>query len=277
MTSILPDTCNLYVGSPSNEIPSEQRRILCDFDGRSKIHCNQGQQTQKLEHPSVFRICSFYYCAWLVTALTFAQVIVFLYVDASPFVVYIPLTRPENGFFVTRLFTYALVHADRVHLVSNLFVQIVAGALVEATLGTFVFASIYITGVVGGLLAEAATLQVPEGYSTVVVVGASCGVYALLLTGLAYVLINYDDTKYASCVVMLYVILILIEIVANTTNPVDNVTYVGHAVGAAYGLLVGIAVVPNHYKLPWERNLRLWSKIIVPFSIAILLTISLTR
>lgn len=213
----------------------------------------------------------------LVLTITAIQLIVFVQGDASLLVVHIPLTRPENEFFLPRLFTYALVHANRMHLLSNLFVQLLAGVLIEISLGSFVFASIYLAGVVGGLLAEAATLQVPDGYSMVTVVGASCGIYAILLTGLAYVLINYTETRYAKWVVALYLALIFIEVTTSIVNPVANVSYVGHAFGALYGFATGIFVVPNLHKLPWERSLRLLCKILVPLSLAILLTVSLLR
>lgn len=213
----------------------------------------------------------------LVITITVIQVIVFMYIDPSLLVLHIPLTRPENDFFVPRLFTYALVHANRLHLLSNLFVQIVAGVLIETSLGSYVFASVYLTGIVGGVLAEAATLDVPSGYSMVTVVGASCGIYALLLTGLAYVLINYRETLYANYIVALYFALILFEVTISILNPVANVSYVGHAVGAVYGFATGVVVVPNHYKLPWERTLRLTFRVLVPLSLAILLTLSLLR
>ena len=109
----------------------------------------------------------------------------------------------------------------------------------------------------GGLLAEAATLKVPDGHSMVTVVGASCGIYAILLTGLAYVLINYRETRYANYIVALYFALIFIEVTTSIVNPVANVSYVGHAFGAVYGVATGIFVVPNLHKLPWERSLRL--------------------
>ncbi|HET9484593.1 MAG TPA: rhomboid family intramembrane serine protease [Xanthomonadales bacterium] len=93
----------------------------------------------------------------------------------------------EVGFAPWQLVTYAFLHGGMFHLVMNCFALYMFGSAIERTLGPRPFIVYYATCAVGAALLQLWTMgvQTPQGMTPTV--GASGGVYGLLLAfGMLY-------------------------------------------------------------------------------------------
>jgi rhomboid-related protein 1/2/3 len=90
---------------------------------------------------------------------------------------------------VWRFLFYMFVHAEWVHLLFNLTIQLLIGLPLEMVHGSGRLAVIYLSGVLAGSLGASVFDR------NAVLVGASGGVYALLAGHLANVLLNYQEMQ----------------------------------------------------------------------------------
>jgi len=87
----------------------------------------------------------------------------------------------EISFMPWQLVTYGFLHGGTFHLVMNCFALYMFGGSIERTLGSRPFAIYYATCVVGAALLQLATMGVQPPQGMTPTVGASGGVYGLLL------------------------------------------------------------------------------------------------
>jgi len=154
--------------------------------------------------------------------------------------------RSDKRIEVWRFLLYVVVHAGWLHLLFNLVVQLVVGLPLEMVHGSFRTAVVYISGVLAGSLATSVF------DSSVYLVGASGGVYALLAAHAANVLLNYSQIAFP--VVRVFVIIITASMnvgyaiwdrYASTSQTDYPVSYMAHLAGAGAGLTIGLLVLRN--------------------------------
>lgn len=112
-----------------------------------------------------------------------------MYVGAAPPEDSLLIYRPDRRLQLWRFVSYALLHASWLHLGFNVLTQLVYGLPLELLHGSGRTAVIYLAGVLAGSLGTSVV------DSTVYLVGASGGVYALLAAQLANLLLNFGHMR----------------------------------------------------------------------------------
>lgn len=118
------------------------------------------------------------------------QIIVFVCVGAAPPEDSLLIYRPDRRLQLWRFVSYALLHASWLHLGFNVLTQLLYGLPLELLHGSGRTAVVYLAGVLAGSLGTSVV------DSTVYLVGASGGVYALLAAQLANVLLNFGHMRH---------------------------------------------------------------------------------
>lgn len=160
---------------------------------------------------------------------------------------------PSKRIQIWRFVTYMFVHADIMHLVTNLVFQLVLGIILELVHCWWRVGLIYLSGVLAGSIGSSI---VNKG---IFLCGASGGVYALLTAHVATIIINWREMKYA--MIQLFLLLIYFSndfwssFYRQWEDPLNNVSYVSHLSGAAAGILVGIGVLRNLSVQSYEKKL----------------------
>ncbi|XP_053676681.1 protein rhomboid [Anopheles nili] len=176
--------------------------------------------------------------------------------------IYNPHLRHE----VWRFQTYMFVHIGKMHLLTNLGIQIFLGCALEVVHCWWRVMLVYLAGVLAGSMGT--SLFTPR----VFLAGASGGVYALITAHIATIVMNWKQMEYA--IVQLFVFSVFcisdlgMSIYNSITNPFDKVGYIAHASGALAGFLVGIGVLRNLRVESWERKLW-WCAVVIYFMLMI--------
>ena len=158
--------------------------------------------------------------------------------------------------------TALFVHADRVHLLSNLSVLLAAGCLCEMLHGPARLAAVFAYAGAGGNLAygwfrhsQFSVRGVGPGAS---LGGASGAALGILGAHSAHLMLNWAETPRWLRRGWAGVLLLCVasEVVAYAAFPQPRIAYTAHTVGAAHGALFGAAVLRNVVSLPWEVIVR---------------------
>ncbi|XP_015182617.1 PREDICTED: rhomboid-related protein 2 isoform X2 [Polistes dominula] len=173
--------------------------------------------------------------------------------------------NPHKRYQAWRYMTYMFVHVGILHLVVNLFVQIMLGIPLEMVHKWWRVLIIYIAGVIAGSLGTSVSDP------TVYLAGASGGVYALITAHVATILMNWSEMEFAGLQSIVFLVIAVVDIGQAIYSryvevDVDNqIGYVAHLAGALAGLLVGINVLRNLEVRTWEKVV--WWVSIVTYTI----------
>ena len=189
---------------------------------------------------------------------------------------------------IYRWYTYSLLHANGLHLLSNMLTLMIYGILLESgrcldyiidvftigvgpdavlgfkevgmkTLRIFIIHTFAIIGSAFAVMWE----SVAKGNSRINVVGASGGIYGLYAAHLSNLVINWTELSLMlRTTTVLFFSGMLIGDITMTTIAFKNdtnkdISYTGHIGGAVMGLLTGIVFLHNIKKLKWELYLRI--------------------
>ncbi|XP_061386287.1 rhomboid-related protein 1-like, partial [Musca vetustissima] len=147
-----------------------------------------------------------------------------------------------------RYFTYMLLHSDILHLMMNICLQFFIAFCLESEQSHWKVATIYISGGISGSLATR-YLQ-PE----LSLMGASAGVYALLMSHIPHLLKNFPLLAHRYLRILALMILFLSDICFTTfhilinhnTNP--RICVEAHVAGAVIGLIFGFFIYSSQAK-----------------------------
>ena len=163
-----------------------------------------------------------------------------------------------------RYITYAFVHADFVHIFTNLIIFFVSCSLMEMVHGSFVVIGIFVAGIIfGSLLSE---FVLPKTY----LVGMSGGCYALFCAHISNLVINGDIMNRNLLVLRATILTPLLLLVLKDTYcgwfsyllkvescysnifevlcPNTIINYAAHMGGSWTGFTLGICVLRNYEK-----------------------------
>ncbi|XP_055305012.1 rhomboid-related protein 2-like [Sitodiplosis mosellana] len=161
--------------------------------------------------------------------------------------IYNPYRRVEAWRFIT----YMFVHADVMHIMMNLIIQLFLGVALELVHHWWRVALVYLAGVLAGSMGT--SIVSPNIY----LAGASGGVYALITAHIATIIMNWKEMEYAIVQLFLFLTFCITDFGFTAwryfNNIYDQVGYVSHLCGAIAGLLVGIGVLQNLEVRRWER------------------------
>ncbi|XP_017863636.1 PREDICTED: protein rhomboid isoform X2 [Drosophila arizonae] len=181
-----------------------------------------------------------------IVLVSLLEILVFVYVGAAPPEDSLLIYRPDRRLQLWRFVSYALLHASWLHLGINVLTQLVYGLPLELLHGSGRTAVIYLAGVLAGSLGTSVV------DSTVYLVGASGGVYALLAAQLANLLLNFGQMRQGFA--QLFAVLIFVscdlaytlycrQLPLTELTPNISVSYIAHMTGALAGLSVGLCLL----------------------------------
>ncbi|XP_023173204.2 protein rhomboid [Drosophila hydei] len=181
-----------------------------------------------------------------IVLVSLLEILVFVYVGAVPPEDSLLIYRPDRRLQLWRFVSYALLHASWLHLGFNVLTQLVYGLPLELLHGSGRTAVIYLAGVLAGSLGTSVV------DSTVYLVGASGGVYALLAAQLANLLLNFGHMRQGFAQLLAVLIFVSCDLAytlycrqlaLTELTPNISVSYIAHMTGALAGLSIGLCVL----------------------------------
>jgi rhomboid-related protein 1/2/3 len=183
---------------------------------------------------------------------------------SAPVPAYSPLIYdPQRRYQAWRYLSYMFIHIGIYHILFNVLTQLVLGIPLEMVHKWYRIAAVYLLGVIAGSLAV--SVCDPRVY----LAGASGGVYALLAAHVANLIVNWSEMEYAWVRLIILVVVLGSDFgVAlynrlkpatgsshHTSSPSDSnpTSFVAHLGGFFAGIMLGILVLRNFKKRPWER------------------------
>jgi len=146
---------------------------------------------------------------------------------------------PVRRIELWRYLTYALIHAGFTHLLINLILQLAIALPLETEQGNFSVLLVYLGGVLSGSLAASCF---PDGS---LMVGASSGIYSLLMSHVPHIVMNFQSISYRCYRIVFVGFLSISDIIFSIHHCVINqntepkIHIIAHAAGACCGLLLG--------------------------------------
>ncbi|CAD7085716.1 unnamed protein product [Hermetia illucens] len=149
---------------------------------------------------------------------------------------------PYKKYEIWRFFTYSLLHSDAVHLVVNIFLQVITAFALETEQGYLNVFIIYNCGVFTGSLATSIFQR------ELLIVGSSAGVYSLLLSHVPHLVLNFSSLPYRYYRVVSVIVICLNDVLLTTfhcikeSNTQPKIGLAAHISGGLSGLLLGFAL-----------------------------------
>ncbi|XP_055305000.1 rhomboid-related protein 2-like [Sitodiplosis mosellana] len=173
---------------------------------------------------------------------------------------------PCNRMELWRFISYMFIHSNYAHLIGNLVMQICLGFPLELVNHWWRMTLIYLSGVLAGSILYSIT-------SGMKLHGASAGVYALLVSHIATVIMNWKEMYHPYFQLTFFMIYCGADFyrscIEAQSGIVDGGTaHFAHLGGAVAGLLVGIGVLCNLKQRPWKR--KLWFAAVTLFVLLLL-------
>ncbi|PVD22469.1 hypothetical protein C0Q70_18283 [Pomacea canaliculata] len=221
--------------------------------------------------------------------ISIAEIVVFLiyYVElkdskdpvtaTSGIAMYSPLVyKASRRYEAWRFLTYMLMHQGYMHIIFNMLFQLFFGISLEIVHKAWRVCIVYLLGVIAGSLAHSVTDH------AVGLVGASGGVYAILGAHVAAIVTNWREMNYKCmdqeeledntvkgigrilCSAPVKLAFLLFLVIPDTSLAVyrrivepeaQKVGVTAHIGGFMAGLLLGIPVLKNITRHPWETTL----------------------
>ncbi|XP_022907504.2 protein rhomboid-like isoform X2 [Onthophagus taurus] len=159
--------------------------------------------------------------------------------DQTPYLRFDPNKQTQ----IWRFVSYMLVHGSWYHLILNVTMQCLFALLLERQQDSIRVFLVYVGGGIMGALGAACT-------SPDLVIGASAGVYALLISQLADATLNYKVIKYKKTRFVSVGIIVLSDITYNLIHfknqGFPSISWGAHIAGAVAGLFLGFLLYKNH-------------------------------
>ncbi|XP_019881810.1 protein rhomboid [Aethina tumida] len=189
--------------------------------------------------------------------------------------------EPKKQTEVWRFVTYMLVHDDWYHLIFNILMQCLFATFLERRQGRLSVMSVYVVGGMTGVLG--ASCVHPD-----LVIGASAGVYALLMSNLADIMLNLETIKYKFIRIVYIVIIVVSDIIYNVIHFYSKdeplISWGAHIVGGITGVLVGLILFKRNKeedeRLKRRNRIFFWCGVILYcflFLFLILLSIQIKK
>ncbi|KAF5307997.1 hypothetical protein FQR65_LT06565 [Abscondita terminalis] len=181
---------------------------------------------------------------------------------------------PNKRKQIWRFFTYMFLHSNLVHVVLNVFTQCLFAFILEQNKSSIRVGIVYLlSGVVGALTATCLRRDL--------VVGASAGVYALLISYLSRIILNFNSTKHKAWKCLAVLIIVASDVTyyfINSSYKPNLVTISegAHIGGAVSGFLLGLILYKSYDKESTTRNkvIRVFALIVFSISVITLLIIN---
>lgn len=156
---------------------------------------------------------------------------------------------------IWRLFSANFLHLDAIHLFSNMYVQIMFGALLEKFIGTWQFLFIYVSSGAIGFLASCV-------FSNAISVGASAAIFGCFAMYPAFLLRNYREIRkfpYLKCCLLTFIAAFIVINAVFEFFYWDLLDHGAHFFGYFNGFLLGVLLVPPLEISSFSRKVELFA------------------
>mmetsp|Transcript_22897 Transcript_22897/g.22183 ORF Transcript_22897/g.22183 Transcript_22897/m.22183 type:complete len:217 (-) Transcript_22897:45-695(-) len=151
--------------------------------------------------------------------------------------------------FVASIF----LHADFLHVCTNIFLQLVVGSSLEMQMGLKNFGFFYILSGFGGVVFS--TL-----FSDDHAVGASIAVFGMCGIYVSFIIMNYneikDNTMLICSIILFDLFLLLFLIIIGSSN--KNIDGLGNFGGLLAGIPLGLSLLPPNPSHPKPKQDKFW-------------------
>ncbi|XP_071111628.1 rhomboid-related protein 2-like [Haliotis cracherodii] len=249
--------------------------------------CLGVRRTDYLKH------CNCYPPAIFIPAITIVQIVIFAVYAVELAGTSTPVTattgyprdsplvyRPTRRYEAWRYLTYMFIHQGWEHLIGNMLLQLFVGVSLEMIHKWWRVMIVYLCGIIAGSLLHSMIEH------NMALVGASAGAFALVGAHLAVVITNWKqmrvkceckskclpsdfDRTLPTAPLRLVVVLPLVlheigrAIYKHVASPEDWKIAVGaHIGGILAGVLLGVPLLKNMVKLPWETTLGIITAVV---------------
>ncbi|CAG9863565.1 unnamed protein product [Phyllotreta striolata] len=186
--------------------------------------------------------------------------------------------EPDGRLQIWRFITYMFVHDDWYHVTLNVLIQTIFAVLPEKRQGRWRVLLLYFLGGFLGVLA--ASCVRPD-----IVIGASAGVYALLISHLSDIILNYSTVEYkvyrAGSIGVLVVFDVAYNVVHVYLKKEPVISWEAHFAGGAAGLLLGFVLYRSDDKEKSAVNRTLyWASFFIYIALVtccVVLTVQIER
>lgn len=137
-----------------------------------------------------------------------------------------------------RYLSYSLIHDSATHVASNVMLQLLLAIPLEYSSSTWRVMAIYLTGVLFGSLGQSVISPQND------LIGASAGVYALLLAYVPTICLDWSSLKIRSFHLATFAGTFVFLVHSSMSNQA-NVSDIAHFSGSLAGVLVGTCLVKN--------------------------------
>ncbi|KAL3270312.1 hypothetical protein HHI36_009363 [Cryptolaemus montrouzieri] len=207
--------------------------------------------TPKSNKHDTKEICN--YCVqnipYLIVVISLTEAIFFIKSDIN--LRHLLRFEPNRRYQIWRYLTYMLIHEDAVHLVLNMILQCIFAFFLETKQGRIRVGIVYL---VGGLTGALGASCLNPG----LLIGASAGVYSLLISLVADLYLNYENTKYKVCRSLCIAVIVLSDISFNFYHYLSRdeplISWEAHVFGGITGLFLGLALYNNFDRLQQKRK-----------------------
>ncbi|XP_053664555.1 rhomboid-related protein 2 [Anopheles marshallii] len=148
---------------------------------------------------------------------------------------------PVKQYEVWRFVTYTFLHMGTVHLVLNIIIQILVAFPLETEQGHGKVLFVYFIGTLAGALGASV-------FEPTLMVGASAGVYCLLMSHIPHIIMNFRTLSYRYYRLIAVLMLCISDVMYSIRhcltkgNHQPRIGVAAHISGAVCGLLIGFVV-----------------------------------
>ncbi|GJQ75786.1 rho-6 [Trypoxylus dichotomus] len=153
---------------------------------------------------------------------------------------------PNKQEEVWRYFTYMVIHDNWYHLILNVVIQCLIAIPLERQQDSIRVGLLYLGGGFLGALGAACT-------SPDYVIGASAGVYALLISHISDLLLNFKSIRYKKTRFIVVGMIVMSDVIYNAVHfykdSVPSISWGAHVFGAIAGLIFGLMIYKTYNKI----------------------------
>lgn len=205
------------------------------------VRNNRRRRKRKDAKSTLIKLCQC--CPWTVPwsllVVSAIQICTYFFNNARFYqlLIFNPVLQHE----IWRFVTYTFLHANAVHLMLNVIIQIIVAFPLETEQGHRSVLVVYFSGVIAGGMGASV-------FDPTHMVGASAGVYCLLISHVPHIVMNFQSLSHRYFRIMAVLVLCVSDVIYSIRhcmtkgNLQPRIGVPAHVSGAICGLLIGFIV-----------------------------------
>ncbi|XP_062548968.1 uncharacterized protein LOC134213700 [Armigeres subalbatus] len=237
----------------SSESASDIKQNSC-FDAKlvdKFAGTNRKRRKRKDPKSTLIKLCQC--CPWTVpwSLLVISAIQICSYVFNSDRFYQLLIFSPVLQHEIWRFVTYTFLHANAVHLMLNVIIQIIVAFPLETEQGHGSVLMVYFAGVIAGGMGASV-------FEPTQMVGASAGVYCLLISHVPHIVMNFQSLSHRYFRIMAVLVLCISDVIYSIRhcmtkgNLQPRIGVPAHVSGAICGLMIGFIVYQGEKVMPFR-------------------------